>query len=876
MKSESLISILTGWLRNKFRGVRNYFACYVPPYTGPISQFILKLVFSGIRIPDAAAALKRQAGEQPIIIFVTKYKSYFEFLFYHTRYRNDGLPYPSIGFDYKFFFWQPARRLVKIIFSHVHYFLKHLAVPNAYQSGYIHEKLLAGESALLSLVEKKGFYRRFIKEKPDPLHYLIDIQNTIDRPIVFVPQIILYSRTPQTTRLSVTDMLLGTIENPGRIRRLFNLFKNPKKTFIEVCDPIVLSEFISRPDIRDLSPRNQAVMLRRHMLALVNRHRQSITGPVLKSRLEIREELLTNPALQKTIAEYASQQNVSIHEAQEQAAGFLDEIASNYNLKTIRFLDVVLRWMFKHIFDGMVIDQDGLERLKRASRKGPLILAPCHKSHLDYLILPYVFFNNNMPCPLIAAGKNLSFWPLGPIFRGGGAFFLRRSFKGEILYPKIFNAYLQKILNEGFHVKFFIEGGRSRTGKVLMPKIGFLSLLVEAYQNNRWDDMYFAPIYVGYDRVLEEKAYIHELEGGKKTPENLLNIIRARKFLKRKYGKIYVNFHEPISLRDYLSRFSQPFSEMPRPEQKEACFDFGERLLAAINRVTVVTPHAVIAAVILNGAPKRFYYKQVLAHAETYLAYLVSQDVNLADTLVMDQISAFNLVLDSFVQNNVIDKSISEFSDSTRANPLFKINESKRPTLEYYKNSGVTFFVSAAYTAMAILKTDAFQFSSGDLHAGYKFLKELFKNEFVYDPEQPVDFVVRKNLKAFINDAIIMPHPTLPDTYNVTSTGFRKLNLFAAFLAPYFESYWVVLNFFMKYTRKPIGETGNYLRKIQALGNRMYKRKEIERIEALTRINYQNAVTFFSTHGIVDPESSKEQIDFYVETFQQYRRYLLE
>lgn len=876
MKPTSIISVLTGWMRKKLKGMHNHFACHLPPDTGFLSQFILKLVFSGIRIPDEETVSLKQQDDPRILIFVNKYKSYFEFFFYHTRYRNAGLPYPSIGFDYKIFFWQPALRFFKIVFSHIHHFLKHLAPPNAYKSGYIHEKLMAGESALLSLVEEKGFYRRFIKEKPDPLHYLIEMQKTIDRPIVFLPQIILYSRAPQTTQLSLTDMLLGTIENPGRIRRLFNLFKNPKKIFIESCEPITLTDFINRPDIRELSSRNQAVMLRRHMLTLINRHRQSITGPVLKSRLEIREELLTNPALQKTIAAYAEQQDVSIQEAQEQAAGFLDEIASNYNLKTVRFLDVALRWMFKHIFDGMVIDQDGLERLKRVSRKGPLILAPCHKSHLDYLILPYVFFNNNMPCPLIAAGKNLSFWPLGPIFRGGGAFFLRRSFKGEILYPKIFDAYLQKILDEGFHIKFFIEGGRSRTGKVLMPKIGFLSLLVEAYVKNRWDDMYFAPIYVGYDRVLEEKAYIHELEGGKKTPENLINVIRARKFLKRKYGKIYVNFHEPISLKQYLSQFSQSFAEMPKQQQKETYFDFGEKLLAAINRVAVVTPHAIIAAVILNGAPKRFYYKQILAHAESYLSYLVSQDVNLADTLHMDRISAFNLVLDSFVQNKVIEKSASEFSLSTRANPLFKINESKRPSLEYYKNSGVTFFMPAAFTAMAILKTDAFQFSSGDLHASYKFLKELFKNEFVFDPEQPVDFAVRKNLKAFINDAIIMPHPTLPDTYNLTSTGYRKLNMFAAFLAPYFESYWVVLNFFMKYTRDPISETRNYLRKIQALGNRMYKRKEIERIEALSRINYQNAVTFFTTHGIVEPENSKEQIDFYVDTFQRYRRYLPE
>ena len=160
------------------------------------------------------------------------------------------------------------------------------------------------------------------------------------------------------------------------------------------------------------------------------------------------------------------------------------------------------------------------------------------------------------------------------------------------------------------------------------------------------------------------------------------------------------------------------------------------------------------------------------------------------------------------------------------------------------------------------------------MHATYKFLLEFFENEFIFDPDQTVEYMVRKNLKAFIDDAIIMPHPTLPDTYNLTSAGFRKLNMFAAFLVPYFESYWIVLNFFMKYTKQPIFEIKDYMNKIQSLGNRMYKRKEIERLEALSKMNYQNAVTFFTGHGISEPEKDREKIEYYVNILQQYRRYL--
>jgi glycerol-3-phosphate O-acyltransferase len=747
-------------------------------------------------------------------------------------------------------------------------------LPNPYKSGYIHEKLLSGESAMLSLVEEKGFARRFIKSKTDPLHYLIEMQKAIDRPIVFYPQLMLFDKTPESNQLTLTDIIFGTKENPGRLRRLFNLFKRPTRIFIEASDPLFLEEFLSQPAIQSLNPKDQAVALRRYLINQINRHRQSVTGPALKSNLEIKEELLTNPDIQQIITEYAASSNVSIYHAQRQAADYLDEISSNMSMKIIRILDVSLRWVFNHIFEGMVIDTEGLEKVKKASKKGALILVPCHKSHLDYLILSYVFFNNNMPCPHIAAGKNLSFWPLGPIFRGGGAFFLRRSFKGEVLYPKIFAAYIQKILDEGFHIEFFVEGGRSRSGKLLTPKIGFLSLVIDAYIKNKSEDMFFVPIYIGYDRVLEEKSYIHELEGGKKAPENLANVIKARKFLSRKYGKIYLNFHDPISLNQHLSKLDKPVFELGKNETKELYTQFAYKLVSAINRVTVVTPHAIIAGVILNSSQKRIYRTHLMAHAETYMTNLISQGASLADTLIIDRISAFDNVLESFAQNKLVEKSASEYSSSTQFNPLFKINENKRPSLEYYKNNSVIFFIPAAFTAFAILKNDAFQFSATDLHATYKFLTEFFENEFIFDYEQSIEYVVRKNIKAFIDDAIIMPHPTLPDTYNLTAAGFRKLNLFAAFLTPYFESYWVVLNFFMKYTKQSILEIKDHMNKIQSLGNRMYKRKEIERIEALSKLNYQNAVTFFIAHGITEPEKDKEKIEFYADIFQQYRRYL--
>ncbi len=470
-----------------------------------------------------------------------------------------------------------------------------------------------------------------------------------------------------------------------------------------------------------------------------------------------------------------------------------------------------------------------------------------------------------MPVPLVAAGKNLSFWPMGPLFRSGGAFFIRRSFRGAVLYSKVFAEYIHKLLEEGHNIEQFIEGGRSRTGKLLMPKLGLLSILLNAFKKGACEDMIIVPIYIGYDRVLEEKAYLQELEGRKKEPETLKGVIKARKFLSKRYGKIYIQFHEPISMNELLDKMGTPLADMKPKEQNALCRNLGYRIINAINRSAVVTAYGLVAGAILNCSRERFSYDQIMSIVETYMQHLATQDAKLADTLILDQVHAVEHALDAFVQSKFIEP-VSKDKSIPHSERHYLINAAKRPSLEYYKNNCIGFFIPAAFTAQAILAKDAFQFSAADLHADYRFLQNFFKFEFAYDLDQSPEFKVRKSLKAFIDDAILMPHQTIPDTYNVTSSGFRKLRLFSIFLKTYFESYWIVLSFLQNNSKKSI-KTKDRLKKILSTGNRMYKRHEIDLPEALSKVSFQNAVDFFTSKGIKGSDDS-EKIDSYNEAIQ--------
>jgi glycerol-3-phosphate O-acyltransferase len=862
---------LSKWIDKALGGTHNHFSCFLPENPSGLSSLLLKLFYSGIGVDEKKTDTIQQIAEDGIIVYVSKFTSYFEMLFYYRRYRHLGLPYPQIAFDYKVFLWQPLSRLLKIMLAQIDFGLRNLKLLNSYGNDHLRGQLIKGRAGYVSLVGKKVFYRRFIKASTDPLQYLIETQRLIQRPIYLIPQLMFFTKRPQRTHPTLIDFVFGPEDKPGRLRRLITLFKRPQNVFIEISQPINLKQYLDTDKLKNTNIQLQTFMLRRYLLDQLNRHRQSITGPTIKSREELKESILTGERLRRFMNEYSENHDIPIQEVRKRADAYIEEVAANYRPWVLEIYSAIVGWIIRTMFDGAIINNDVLSRVKNMSLKGPLIFLPCHKSHVDYLILSYLLYHNNMPCPLIAAGKNLSFWPLGPLFRSGGAFFIRRSFKGAVLYSRVFAAYIHKLLEEGFNIEQFIEGGRSRTGKLLMPKLGLLSILLNAYRNGACEDMILVPVYIGYDRVLEEKSYLEELEGGRKEPENLRQVIEARKFLKKRYGKIYIQFHNPISLNGLLKRNDQRLAQMDSMRHNELCRNIGHRVLHAIGNSAVVTPHGLVASAILNCAGEKFSADSLMPIVETYLRYLATRKAKLADTLIYDNYHAIQQALISYVQRKFIEPLPGD-KDKEASEITYVVKINKRPNLEYYKNNCVGFFIPAAFTALAILEADSFRFSSADLQTRYASLQDFFKYEFSYDTDQSVDGYIKQSLGSLIDEGILTSQHKPADTYHLTPSGLRKLKLYSIFLKSYFESYWIVLNFFMKNPQKSV-KTKDRLKKIEDTGDLMFKRKEIERKEALNSISYKNAVQFFTSRGVKGAENM-DQIEVFSQAIQNSLRHL--
>lgn len=848
------------WITCLLNPGEDYFLCFYPGDSDSLVEKLMRRMTKRIHFDAHNSEKINHFLSDCIIVYASKHKRMLDFLYYHTKLKSMGLPYPQIGFDFRFYLLLPIRRLMQIFLYHMDFFFHRFTFKDAYGSGYATKALLSGKTGFVCLIEAEDFYKRFIQSTPDPLFLLIELQKNIDTPIMIIPEDIIYVTKPMRKDPSLTDILFGTHEKPGIIKRVFTILKRPEKIRVEIARPLNLKEFIKRPEIDQLDSEFQTHRLRKHLVDILNRQRKSITGPILKSRQEITEDILTRKSLREFLAQYASENSLPLSKTHKKAAGYIKEIAANYSLRVINFGNWLLTWIFNNIFEGLVVNQDEINRMREKSTEAPLILVPCHKSHLDYLLLPYVMFRNNMPCPHIAAGKNLSFWPLGPLFRRGGAFFIRRTFKGAPLYAKIFAAYLEKLLYEGFNIKIFIEGGRSRTGKLLAPKPGGIAMLINAYHNGACDNLFFVPVFVGYDRVLEEDAYLKEIEGGKKNPETLKGLIGARKFLKKKYGKVYMKFNEPISLKDYIREKNMDLSKSSGEEFIQFVKGFGYKLIHAINRNAVATPHGIIASAVLNCSKNSFTKKQLIARVNTYMNLLLYMQADLSDTLQIDPDNTLNSVINDFISRDFIELADEDDKDITD-NTIFIVKDNKRAVLDYYKNSVISFFIPHAYTAMAILEADRFQFSGSDLVLRYKFLEKIFTDEFFFDEDTTCEENISKCLKGFINEGILVPDLSNSDMFQLTSEGLRKLKWLAVFLLPFFEAYKTALLYFEKY------EDGRHddkekIKKVHSVGTKLYKVKLIGLKESLSQITYKNAVRYFTRNGI-NGSADHVQIEFY-------------
>ncbi|MCT6885469.1 MAG: glycerol-3-phosphate 1-O-acyltransferase PlsB [Gilliamella apis] len=487
---------------------------------------------------------------------------------------------------------------------------------------------------------------------------------------------------------------------------------------------------------------NQDISVLAHKLARVARihfakQRAASVGPKLPVRQEMLNKLLTNPALAEAIQEEAKSKKIDQDKARKNALSLLNEIAANFSYRMLRMTDFVLTWAWNRLYQGLkVTNADPVREL--AENGHEIVYAPCHRSHMDYLLLSYVLYRQGLVPPHIAAGINLNFWPAGPIFRRLGAFFIRRSFKGNKLYTAVFREYLAELFIRGYSVEYFIEGGRSRTGRLLDPKTGMLMMTVQTLLRGDHRPITIVPVYIGYEHVLEVATYANELRGAKKEKESLWRTIKA--FLKlKKLGFGYVNFGDPIPLNQFLNQQIPDWRDAidPTGTQRPSWLTPTTNLLATqimehINSSAAINAMNLCCSILL-AADQCTLTKVKLLENIDYLLKLL-KNIPYSDLITIPDQTAEQMFEHA--------KEMGKFVITTdEVGEMVGLTAEQAVLMTYYRNNIQHLLIIPAIVARILLKNN--RISLDEVLMQVKLLFPLIKSElFLYhDDEQLTEYV---------------------------------------------------------------------------------------------------------------------------------------
>lgn len=794
-----------------------------------LTWFLYRL-FKRVSFNETMAGELKRMNREGTVVYAIKYRGALDYLLYHFLFLKHRLPFPKLTLDLNMALVLPLADVFRILKFHTGHLLKYgrLRDKAPFFEAAVEEKI----TSLICLVDPKGFRKHYIHARKDALHLLLETQKDMGRPIFLVPLLVLYKMAPEKEVPNLREIFFGFKDKPGTLRKIILFFRHNRRAFIDFGTPINLKETLS--DSADhLTLEQTAEAVKRQAIEGIDRQKRIILGPVMKSRQQLREIVLKDPRVSEAIDSAASKNKGRLKRLRKDASRYFNEIAADYNITYIEFANIVLTWIWKRMFEGIDVPKEELAAVRKWAGKGPLIYIPSHKSHIDYLVLNYVLYRHHMHVPRIAAGNNLNFWPIGRFFRKSGAFFIRRSFKGARLYTVIFKQYIKALLKEGHPLEFFIEGGRSRSGKLILPKIGFLSILVEAYSEGFCDDLIFIPTSIVYDRIIEENAYLKELGGEKKQGESFHQVVKAGRFLKKKFGKIYIRFGKPLSLTDFMGH---------HPEEgvtgyKPLAFD----LIRSINSATLVTPFAIMATAVLTRHRRGFHLPELNETIAMILEFLKTYRVQTASTLNQHQ-NALQETLASLMNTGVI--NTLENVDGTET--FYYLSEEKTPELSYYKNSIIHYFVSHAFVAVSLLAGREEITGPRQIESDYDFLKDTFRFEFIYHEGENIRANIDEHLAYFADKGFIKREETdRVSGYRLTKLGFDGLPLWAELIKPFMESYWIAAQAIIQ-DRKKGKKRSDVMKNMAYLGHRFNKQGVINHMEAVNSLNFKNAVHFIN------------------------------
>ncbi|QIX95542.1 MULTISPECIES: glycerol-3-phosphate 1-O-acyltransferase PlsB [Cedecea] len=600
-------------------------------------------------------------------------------------------------------------------------------------------------------------------------HDYLDLhRSNPDLDVQMVPVSVMFGRSPGREKGEVNPPL----RTLNGVQKFFAVSWLGRDSFVRFSPPVSLRRMATEHGTDKIIAQKLARVARTHFA----RQRLAAVGPRLPVRQDLFNKLLASKAIARAVEDEARSKKISHEKAQQNAVALMEEIAANFSYEAVRLTDRVLGLTWNRLYQG--INVHNAERVRQLAHDGhEIVYVPCHRSHMDYLLLSYVLYHQGLVPPHIAAGINLNFWPAGPIFRRLGAFFIRRTFKGNKLYSTVFREYLGELFSRGYSVEYFVEGGRSRTGRLLDPKTGTLSMTIQAMLRGGTRPITLVPIYIGYEHVMEVGTYAKELRGATKEKEGFMQMVRGLSKL-RNLGQGYVNFGEPLPLMTYLNQHVPEWRDSIDPIESirpawltPTVNEIAADLMVRINNAGAANAMNLCCTALLASRQRSLTREQLTEQLDCYLNLL--RNVPYSPDATAPTVTA-DALIDHALQMNKFEVEKDTIGD------IIILPREQAVLMTYYRNNIMHMLVLPSL--MASIITQHRHISRAELlrqiEVIYPMLKaELFlrweKSELGAEIDAMIAEMERQGLVVVANDEVQI-NPNRSRTLQLLAAGVRE------------------------------------------------------------------------------------------------------
>lgn len=840
---------------------------YVPNFA---LRALYRRAFEGIQVEDGWAAQMRELSQDSAVLYVLPNLNWLDFLALDYLTKKYELPPLRYANDLGLWVLNPqgpnvsGGGLMNMLLPHRRH-NPEIQLRDAVQHGGSAALFLKRPPSVLD-VAAGATGGRGMREGDALVRTIFDMQREGRQRLTLVPLVFVWSKSPDKMDVKPWDLLLGPRAWPTPTRALGAFAYNRKHASLRWGDPIDVGQVLEgNPDVSDevLVRRITYMVLRR-----IERERRAVIGPVEKGPERVRQEILRSPRLQSVVSDLSGGDPEVMSRKTSEAAEMLEELQARPNSDVHKGVELGLRWAFNKIYRGIEYDPSDIDRIRAASKEGSLILLPSHKSHIDYLILSYFFYIRNLILPVIAAGDNLNFQPVGPIFRRCGAFFIRRSFKGDRLYAAVVDAYIRRLMRDGYPIELFLEGGRSRNGKLLEPKLGLLNMIVDSALGVPELKVQFVPVSIGYERVIEADSYQRELTGSEKKKEEASDLLSAGEVLRHRYGRISLQFGTIMTLDEIGAELGLSTQEMLRPAKRRAVVTrLGNRVMDEINRVTAVTPGALTALTLLAENQRTSRQNEIYEAARRLLLIPTRAGARITKTMLTadGELRRESIVesLSMFVDAQLLDEE-TDVGDPAESTSSYSVVESKRVQLDTSKNIIIHFFVERALIASALDRDDEGKTKPTNERLArdrVQWISRVFKHEFRFRADAPFEEIFEQTVTQMIEDGHLCREgdKLTAGAGEMDWDGQHWLAICREIITPIVEGYLIAATnleglFGEAKTDKELLKSG------LSLGKTLYLANQLSRREAISKPVLENAYLSLTHLGYLRTRGGKLEL----------------